>query len=279
MPTLTINDARFYYETAGSPDAPPLLIITGITDYTAKTAWQVAGLSADFHVITFDNRGAGRSSPIPPGYTTAAMANDAAAVLDALEIDSADVFGFSMGGMIALNLALNHPRRVRRMVLGCTSAGGPLWVSSDERVLAAFAEPETSDDPRQEYYHRMWMSISDAFVAERPDVVERLADIAVANPQTPEAFFSQLQAILSHDVAARLGDIRQPALVLHGDADRLIPPDNGRRLARGLPNAELILYPGAGHLFFVERADEVNGDIRRFLTTEPVASGRGQAAE
>ncbi len=269
MPILDIRDASFFYETAGDPDAPPLLIITGITDYTAKAAWQMAGLAADFRVITFDNRGAGRSSPIPVGYTTADMADDAAAVLSALNIDSADVFGLSMGGMIALNLALKHPERVRRLVLGCTSAGGALWVRSDDRVLAAFTDPTTSDDPRQEYYSRMWMSISDGFIAERPDVIERLADMAVANPQTPEAFISQLQAILSHDVAGRLSDIRQPALVLHGDADQLIPPDNGRHLARGLPNAELILYPGAGHLFFIERADEVNREIRRFLTAKP----------
>lgn len=266
MPILTINDAPIYYETAGDPDAPPLLIITGITDYTAKAAWQVGGLANDFHVITFDNRGAGRSAPIPEGYTAANMADDAAAVLAALGNASAHVFGFSMGGMVALNLVLNHPDRVRRLVLGCTSAGGAYWTGPDEQVLQLLINQVDSGDSRQDYYDSNWISLSDGFAAERPDVVERLADISVANPQTPAGRAGQFQAILSHDVAGRLGDIDHPALVLHGDADRLIPPQNGRLLARSLPNAELILYPGAGHLFFIERAEEVNRDIGRFLS-------------
>lgn len=265
MPTLTINDTPLYYETAGKSDALPLLIITGITDYTAKAAWQMAGLANDFYVISFDNRGAGRSAPIPEGYTTADMADDAAAVLSALGIASAHVFGFSMGGMIALNLALNHPDRVRRLILGCTSAGGAYWARPEARVLHSLINQADSGDPRQDYYDGNWISLSDGFAAERPDVVEQLADISVANPQTPAGRAGQLQAILSHDVAGRLAEIHHPALVLHGDADRLIPPENGRLLAQSLPNAELILYPGAGHLFFVERAEEVNRDIGRFL--------------
>lgn len=266
MPTLTIDKSSFYYETAGDPDAPPLLIVTGITDYTAKAAWQMAALANEFYVVTFDNRGSGRSAPIPEGYTTADMADDAASVLAALGIASAHVFGFSMGGMIALNLVLNYPDRVGRLVLGCTSAGGAYWTRPDPQVIHALISPADGGDPRQDYYNGNWISLSDGFAAQRPDVVERLADISIANPQTPAGRAAQLQAILSHDVTASLGDIHHPALILHGDADRLIPPENGRILARQLPNAEFILYPGAGHLFFVERADEVNRDIGRFLS-------------
>lgn len=265
MPTVIIDDIPFFYETAGDPAAPPLLIITGITDYTPKAAWQMADLAADFYVITFDNRGAGRSAPLPAGYTIADMAGDAAAVLSALGIASAHVFGFSMGGMIALNMALDYPERVRRLVLGCTSAGGRLWVSSEERVLQALADPPRSGDARRDFHNGLWKSMSDSFAAEHPEVVERLADISVANPQTPAGQIGQLQAILYHDVVDRLADIRQPTLILHGDADLMIPPENGRLLAEYIHDAELIMYPGAGHLFFIERANEVNQAIRQFL--------------
>ena len=107
--------------------------------------------------------------------------------------------------------------------------------------------------------------MSDPCIAEQPAVVERLADLAAENPQMPLGYARQLQAVLTHAVADQLGRLRAPSLVLHGEADRLIPVENGCLLAAAIPGARLILYPGAGHLFFVERAAEVNRDIRDFL--------------
>lgn len=265
MGILNIRDQQFYFETTGDPSAPPLLIITGITDYTLKAGWQIDGLASDYYIITFDNRGAGQSTTPSPGYTIDDMADDTAAILDALQIDSTHVFGFSMGGMIALNLAIRYPERVRRLVLGCTTAGGRLAVHPEQRVIQWLANPERSGDPRHDYFAGVWISISDGFAAENPDVLERLADIAAANPQTPIGYAGQFQAVISHDVAGRLGEIRAPTLVLHGEKDLLIPTENGRLLAQNIPGANLIVYPNAGHLFFIERAADVNRDIRHFL--------------
>lgn len=268
MPFLNIRELEFYYETAGDPAAPPLLILSGLTDYTAKCEWQMSALAADFHVITFDNRGAGRSAQPPAGYSAADMADDAAALLDALGIPAAHVFGFSMGGMIALNFVLRYPGRVRRLALGCTTAGGRLLVRPEARVMESLVNPVTCGDPRQDFYNSLWISLGDHAQGESPELVERLADLAVANPQTPVGYAGQLAAVLTHDVAGRLGEIRAPTLVLHGTADRLIPAENGRLLAEHIPGARLILYPGAGHLFFIERAAEVNRDLRDFLKRE-----------
>lgn len=265
MPLLNLENHRIYYETAGNVANPPLLIIPGITDSVAKCEWQVMDLAADFHVITFDNRGAGRSSAPPPGFSMADMAGDAAAVLDALDLESSHVFGFSMGGMIALHLVLAHPHRVRRLVLGCTSAGGRLSVAPEGTVMNALMQPAGSGDKRQDFYDRMWISLSDNCYAEQPQVIERLAELADENPQTPLGYAGQLQAVLTHDVADQLDQIATPTLVLHGGADRLIPIENGRLLAAAIPGAQFKIYPLAGHLFFVEQADEVNEDIRRFL--------------
>ncbi len=268
MPYLTIRDLRFYYETVGDPAAPPLLIISGLSDFTAKCEWQTADLAQEFFVITFDNRGAGRSSSPMPGYTVRDMADDTAGLLGALGITSAHVFGFSLGGMIAQNLALNYPDLVQRLVLGCTTAGGRLTVLPDDQVYNFLTNPVRSGDRRQDFYDGKWVSVGAKCEVEQPDVIERLADLAVANPQEASGYMGQIQAVLSHDVADRMDGITMPALVLHGEQDRFIPAANGRLLAENIPGARLILYPDAGHLFFIEQAETVNRDIARFLTAD-----------
>jgi len=265
MPFVDHDGLRFYYETAGRPTDPPLLIISGLGDYTAKCAWQMATLAEEFYVITFDNRGAGRSATPAGRYPLRVMADDAAAVLSAAGLGSAHVFGFSMGGMIALNLALRHPARVRRLVLGCTTAGGRLFVHPDHEVLAALTMQPTSGDRRRDFYDGLWTSLGDRCRTENVAVVDQLAELAVANPQSPQAYADQLAAIATHNVAGRLEEIRAPTLVLHGAADRLIPVENARLLADHIPGARLILYPDAGHLFFIEEAAAVNCHIRDFL--------------
>lgn len=277
MPFLNVRGLALYYETAGDPAAPPVLILSGLTDYTAKSAWQVRELAEDFLVITFDNRGAGRSSPATLGYTAADLAGDAAAVLDALAIPVAHVFGFSLGGMIALHLALDYPERVARLALGCTTAGGRLGVLPDERVYQSLMQPIQTGDRRADFFNGVWVSVGDRCLNEQPELVERLADIAIANPQTGEGYAGQMQAVLTHDVADRLAEIRVPTLVLHGAADLMIPPDNGRLLAENIPGAKFILYPDAGHLFFIEQAAAVNRALRDFFlapeTAMPLSTG------
>lgn len=265
MPFVNLSHHQLYYETSGDPESPPLLILSGLTDYTDKCSWQTQDLSRDFYVISFDNRGAGRSSISDYEYTVADLADDAAAVLEALAIPVADVFGFSLGGMTALHLALNYPSRIRRLIVGCTSAGGRLGVYPDEQVMLSLTRPARSGDRRQDFLNGIWVSVSDRCLSEQPDVVDALANIAVANPQTPQSYQAQIKAVFTHDVSARLGEIRRPTLVMHGAEDRIIPAENGRHLADHIFGAQFILYPEAGHLFFIEKAAEVNSDIRAFL--------------
>lgn len=269
MPYLENRGLRFYYEVAGSPAAPPLLIIAGLTDYMAKSQWQVADLARDYHVITFDNRGAGRTSVPPPSYTTADMADDAEAILTELDMRSAHVFGFSLGGMIALNLAIRHPQRVNRLVLGCTTAGGHLLVRPSEQALGAMFSLATSGDKRRDFLDGVRFSLGPRTMETRPELVETLAEIAIDNPQTAEGRAGQIQAVLTHDVADRLPEITGPVLVMHGEQDQIIPLENGRLLAQHLPNAHFIGYSDAGHLFFIEHAERVNRDIRAFLSDNP----------
>lgn len=276
MPFIREKGLSFYYETFGSKAAPPLLIISGLSDYTAKCKWQTADLSEDYFTVTFDNRGAGQSTTPPPGYTVPDMANDAVAVLDALEIPAAHVFGFSLGGMIALNLVLNHPERVHRLVLGCTTAGGRMLIQPGEQVVNALTKPTRTGDRRQDFLNGIKNSVSDQCIMQQPELIDALALLAERNPQTPTGYAGQIQAALGHDVVERLGEISSPTLVLHGSDDRVFPVENGRLLAAHIPASRYIEYPEAGHLFFIERAAEINRDIRVHLKeTDRTRSWRG----
>lgn len=274
MPIETVRGLEIYYETYGDPSRPSLLIIPGLGDPAGKCAWQADALADAFHILVPDNRGAGRSSQPPPGYTTADMAADTAALLDALGIGRTHVFGFSLGGMVAQQLALARPELVDRLALGCTTAGGALAFSPDDRVTAAMVSPQSTGDRYRDYLAGAWVSCSPAFIEQNPDTLAQLAALSARFPQTAEGYAGQIQAALTHDVAERVGGLRPPVLVMHGDADQLIPLENGLALARAVPGAELILYPGAGHLFFIEAAEAVNRDLRRFfLTSGPAADG------
>jgi pimeloyl-ACP methyl ester carboxylesterase len=264
MPTVTVNGIEVHYETAGSRHAPPLLLITGLTGYADDWFKQVPAFQEDFYVITFDNRGAGRSTQPEPGYTMIDMANDTAALLDALDISQTFVFGISMGGMIALNLAVHHPQKVNKLALGCTTAGGPSWTMPDEKVQAAMTAP-SSGDLRQDFYNSQWFLLAPDTMENDPRLVEQLAGIAATNPQTPAGFMGQFQAISTHDVTGALVDLSVATLVMHGDLDLLVPLENGRFLAEQIPGAKYNIYPNTGHLFFVEQATAVNDNLRDFF--------------
>ena len=266
MPITHLNGVDIYYELHGEPDASPLLIIPGLTDATLKCGWQTEALADDFHVIVLDNRGAGRSTQPTPGYTVVDMAADAAALLEHLGLSQVNVFGFSLGGMIALNLAVRRPDLVGRLALGCTTAGGDLWYSPEDRVMANLVSPPTTGDRVQDYLNGVWMSCSNAFVEEHPETIQALMELGSRYPQTADGYAGQMQAVLAHDVVRDLAGLKMPVLVMHGDADLMIPLENGLALARAVPDAELILYPGAGHLFFIEEAAAVNEDLRAFFT-------------
>ncbi|MEW5989214.1 MAG: alpha/beta fold hydrolase, partial [Chloroflexota bacterium] len=256
MPIAPVNGIEIYYETAGDPAAPPLLLITGLSSYTEGWFAQVFDLSRDFYVIYYDNRGAGRSTQPPAGYTLADMADDAAGLLDTLGMASAYVFGISQGGMIAQHLALRHPQRVRKLVLGCTTAGGASMIPPSLDVAIALLAPRSSDRG-QDFLTALWFLAAPEFASRDPQSLRKLVKVSAENPQTEQGLYGQLQAMSHHDLDSELRRIQIPTLVMHGELDKLIPPENGRLLAAHIPHAQLKLYPDAGHLFMIERAAAV----------------------
>ncbi len=265
MSFASVNGIQLFYKTYGNPRNPPLLLNAGLSGNNADWWAQVPAFEDDFYVITFDNRSAGQTTDPGPGYTMADMADDVAGLLDYLQIESAYVFGISMGGMIVQNLAIRHPHKVRQLALGCTQAGGVYSHMPQPEVLAHLMDTSSTGDPRQDILNGAWVLVADGYLEANQDVLQRWTEISANNPQTEAAYMAQMQAIATHDVYHQLSQLQMPTLVLHGTEDRLVPVENGRILANQIPHATLKLYPNTGHMFFWEAHDAVNADLRAFF--------------
>lgn len=242
-----------------------LLLVMGLGGRGADWGTEVpAALAEDRRVVLFDNRGTGRSTKPSSSWTMEDMARDAVAVLDAVGAERADVMGISMGGMVSQVLALEHADRVDRTVLLSTYTGGPKVVPPTPEVSAVFTPPRGM--PRDEIVRSRVALITAPGFAERfPDKLEELVRIATDEPTPTPTFAAQLQAVLGCDHADRLATLRGPVLIVHGDADPLIPFENARMLHEKLPQARLEVLPGAGHLPMWECPDALLGVVRPFF--------------
>jgi 3-oxoadipate enol-lactonase len=258
MPIATFGGFELYYDERG--DGPPLLLVAGIPAIVSDWAPLVERLAPRWRVIAYDNRGSGRSTVTPGPYTTAQLADDATALLTHLEIERADVFGISLGGMIAQEIALRHPGRLTRLVLGCTHAGFAHATQPPKEAGRAFAM-QTDD-----WAARMRALAPFAFASDVDGgLLARFIEKKERDTQDPAGYAAQIQAVLDHDALGRLAGIKAPTLVLTGDDDRIIPGANSEVLADRIPNAQLEVIAAAGHLFFLERTDETARILDAFL--------------
>ena len=259
MPFATNQGVRIYWEEAGS--GSPLLLIMGL-GYSHEMWHRTTPLvSKHFRTILLDNRGVGQSD-VPPGpYPLATMAADAAAVLDAAGVESADVYGVSMGGMIAQEFALQYPGRVRKLILGCTACGGP---------KAVRAEPEVN----QVLMMRGNMSMEEGTEAAVPFIYDAGTprarideDLAIRRRTYPkaEAYTAQLMGILAWESYSRLGQIKAPTLVIHGETDRLVPVGNGRLVAESIAGSKLVTIPHASHIYMTDQPEASHRAVLDFL--------------
>jgi pimeloyl-ACP methyl ester carboxylesterase len=262
MPRKRVNDIEIAYRMEGAGD--PLLMIMGITGSKYHWLGFQKKLAPDFLTIAFDNRGVGETS-VPPGpYSMAQMASDAISLLDGLAIDRAHVFGVSMGGMIAQEIALTTPERVRTLVLGCTHFGGTKQINASPEVYQR-AFVLAGKGPEQAMRDILSVNLTAEFMQAHPNVVEHLVEYGLENRMTRDAFAAQMGAVADHDTAERLSAVRAPTLVIAGDKDELIPPENSVEIAGLIPQAQITLLPGIGHMFWVEAPDESAFQIRRFI--------------
>jgi pimeloyl-ACP methyl ester carboxylesterase len=257
-----VNGIGVNYVEAGSGEA--LLLIMGFGGDHLAWAFQTPVFAQRYRVVAFDNRGVGLSDVPDVPYTTRLMADDAVGLLDALGIERAHVLGVSMGGMIAQELALGHPERVRSLQLHCTLARPDRYMQA---LLDGWRAVRTKVTPDE------WMRIVALWLfapttyAERPEFVEMVIQTGIANPNpfTLTGFLRQGEAVRTHDTLDRLGKLRQPTLVSVAEDDILVPARFSRVLAAAVPGAELRVIDGAGHAYFWERPDVFNSMCLDFL--------------
>ena len=230
MPRISVNGLKLFYEAEGSGE--PVVLIPGFASGRAIWSMQTPALVRHFRVISFDPRGISASDKPEGPQTIGLLADDLAHLLQTLGIAAAHVVGVSFGGFVAQEFALKYPSMTRKLVLCCTSFGGPNHVPPGPGTLKAFASSEWVDSD------------------EVPDHIYR----------------SQLEAAKNFNSESRIERIVSPTLVLTGDADAIVPVQNSRNLAARIPGAELRIIEGGSHTFFMERADEFNRIVTEFLS-------------
>jgi len=219
-------------------------------------------VKSGFTVVTPDNRGSGRSDAPPPPYSMDTLGDDLAAVLQDVGAGPALVVGISLGGMIALNVALRHPLLVRGLVLAATSCGLPVGRPSSPSVLAQLVRSFFDPPPRRALHELL---VHPKTLARQPRLFDDWDALLTQDPNLQprrDGLAGQLTAAASHDVGRRLGEIRCPSAVLTGDSDRIIPPDNSEILATGLSRVRLTVLAEAGHAFPLEHPGALPAAIR-----------------
>jgi 3-oxoadipate enol-lactonase len=250
MSRTDANGVSLYYELEGTGER--LLVVSGTGgDLRQQPRVHDGPLAENFEVLAYDQRGLGQSSLPPWPYAMRDFADDAAALLDALGWDDCVVLGISFGGMVAQELAIGHPERVRRLVLACTSAGGEGGASFPLQDLFEL-DPEERSAVRMQLIDSRW---DEAWQKDNPDMVRLLGERMRLDDQaeTPVGLTNQLAARAEHDTADRLASIACPTLVAGGRFDGIAPPANSEFLARAIPGARLEIFDG-GHGFFIQDA-------------------------
>jgi len=249
MPRIAAGDIQINYESYGQGE--PLLLIMGFG--LPGIAWlPVLPFLPGFRCIYFDNRGTGNSDKTENPYTIAEMADDASNLLMALGISEAKVYGISMGGMIAQELVLRHPEQVERVVLGCTMAGGPAAIRASEKVYQKLNEAFLTMpvNPEQALDTIMPLLFPLEFIVKHPELKPMmLAGFKMAPPTPPESIERTMAGIAGFDAYERLPQIKCPVMIVHGEKDILVPPENASLIKSRIPHAETFMIPDAGHSY------------------------------
>lgn len=264
MTMIRVGDINLEYFVEG--EGPPLLMIMGLGGQARSWGEPVLDqLRPHFRVIRFSNRGTGASDKPEGPVTIRQMADDAAGLLDALEVPKAHVVGISMGGMISQELVLNYPEKVQGLVLGCTFCGPAHSLPHSPEVAARMAN--IGSLPVPERIQEFWrITVSPEFLERGQQFLDEIIRVHLETPTPWETFGKQFVAVQSFDSYDRLPQVKSPTLVIHGDADLLMDYGNMKILAERIPGARTHTIAGAGHMFFWEQPEEAGAAVVEFLS-------------
>lgn len=259
MPKVKVGDINIYYEVHGQGE--PIVFMQGAGASTVALNWAIPVYSREFQMVLFDTRGIGQSDKPDIPYSMKMMASDLAGLLDSIGIDKVHIRGVSLGGMIAQHFALDYPKRVRSLILRCTTCGGT-------HISMFSAEVGKIQDMfLQETITAIEMGRKNLFLCYTKEYLERNPGVQQAiqamkeNPDPDHVSRRYIQAWREHDTYERLPEINIPTLVMAGDGDRLIPVENSRILAERILGSKLVIYKNAGHLLAEAGAEPIREEI------------------
>jgi len=246
-------------------EGEPMLLIQGMSGN--HLSWGepfLTELERDFDLVAYDHRGVGNSSRVTDPFTIVDLAQDAAALLDALGWETAHIVGISMGGMVAQELALRHPQRIRTLTLGATYSGGEGSALASSEVFSKLAEAMMSGDRERAIATSYEVNVSPGYGADK-SAYATFYEMATALPTPVPVIMLQAQSVQAHDTLDRLGEIRAPTLVIHGTADEMLPYSNALLLASRIPDAKLEALEDVGHMFWWEQPERSAAAIRELV--------------
>ena len=261
MPKVSVNGLKLYYEIEG--DGAPVVLIPGFA--AGRWIWfKQTELSRNFRVIIFDPRGVSASEKPEGPQTISLLADDVAHLLETIGVESAHIVGASFGGFVAQEFALKFPAMTRKLVLCCTSFGGPNHVVPAPETLQALASTKGLNT-EERMRANLLLAFTPEYVETQVDEVDHIVRMRATNEVPEHIYMSQLQAAMSFNTESRLAEIKSPTLVLSGDADIIVPVQNSRNLAAKIPGAQLQIVKGGSHTFFIEQAGTFNQIVKDFL--------------
>ena len=262
MPSAQLENISMYYEVHG--DGETLVLIQGLSLDSSTWANQISAFSQKYRVIVFDNRGVGQSDAPDIPYSTEMMADDTVELLKFLNVKSAHVLGFSMGGMIAQQIALKYPEIVKSLTLVATAARFPARAGYLTKLWLKMMEERVSPETRLQEMC-LWAFTDEFFEDEaRVTAVVNLG-LNQPHPQPIHGFAGQVAALLQHDTTDKIDRISVPTSVLIGKDEILIPLEFSEELAANIPNAELVVSERGGHNYLLEFPEIFNQAVMQFL--------------
>ncbi len=260
---VTAGDINLSCAERGAGD--PVVLVAG--GYLEMEQWEplVELLSVDHRVIWFDQRGVGASEKATTGYTIEQLAADTANLIEALEAWPCALFGSSLGGLVAIEVALRHGSQVRALILAATAAGARGAPTPRETQAAMFRGAAHALE--EVVAALMEVLFASDYCGRHPEMAERAVAKRREQPGPAIATLGPLQSALRYDPLERLAGLETPTLVLHGSEDRLVPVGNARILSEAMPQATRIVVPGAGHAVVTEAAERVHEAVRAFLSS------------
>lgn len=263
MDRIKVNGIELYYEIHGVGE--PLILLNGLGYATWMWYEQIDELAKHFKVITFDQRGVGYSDKPDEEYTIEIFADDVASLLQKLGIEKAHILGASQGGFVAQEFALKYPEMTDKLILCCTSFGGPNMIPIPEETLKIMMAGGGDDKTIEDLKNATSSSLCESKIQERMNIVEKILEEKMKKPQPKYAYQRQLMAGASFNIESRIHNVTAETLILSGDGDRVVPYRNSYMLQEKIPQSRVEIIKDGGHVFFMECPDETNVLIVDFL--------------